>query len=275
MNRLAILLLVTSASPMALADGSPWLPSDGTTTLSVDLISGSTDEFFIGDDSTDLGGDLEGTFLWFNASYGYDDIWAFDFRTGYAESSFEGNPLDQEDIADTSIGVSYQFINEFEADNGSPTVSVRGGITIGGDYETNIIEAIGDGASGVDLSLLVGKSLTPSIAVFGDLTYRQRNNDVAEGVKYLLTTYYTTPVQGLGLQAAFGGIRTDSDINIGDPGFSVDQFPQTDRDSDWLIFGANYGLQNGIGLGFSYSSVLSGKNVADSDIAAFSVSYSF
>jgi hypothetical protein len=262
-------------SPVVLADGSPWLPAHGATTLSVDLTSGSTDRFFIGDESIDLGGDLEGTFLWFNAKYGYDDIWAFDLRTGYARTSFEGNPTDVEDVADLSVGVSYQFINEFEADNGWPTITGRAGFTIGGDYDTDRIDAIGDGASGVDLSLLVGKSVTPAVALFGDLTLRQRNDDVADGVKLLLSAYYTTPVPGLGLQAALGGIRTDSDVNIGDPGFGVDQFPLTDRDSDWLILGANYGFGNGFGVGFSYSSVLSGKNVADSDIGAFTLSYSF
>lgn len=269
-------LALSLALPPALwADGSPWLPAHDTTTLSVDLTSGATDEFFIGDESRSLGGDIEGTFLWFNASYGYDDIWAFDFRTGYAETRFETNPTDQSDIADTSVGVSYQIINEFEADNGWPTISVRGGYTFGGSYETDVIEAIGDGASGLDLSLLVGKSVTPAVAVFGDITYRQRNDDVANGFKYLLSAYYTTPVDGLGLQVATGGIRTDSDINIGDPGFGVEQFPQTDRDSDWLIFGVNYGFNNGFGLGFSYSSVLSGTNVADSDIATFSLRYSY
>ncbi len=275
MNKLAATLLFLSASSMAHADGSPWLPADGTTTLSVDITQGSTSDFFIADESTPLGGDIEAMFVWLNASYGYDDVWAFDFKTGYARSSFETNPTEQESVTDTSVGVSYQFVNEFEADNGMPTVSVRAGLTLGGDYETNIIEAIGDGADGLDLSLLVGKSVTDSVALIGDLTYRSRGNNVADGFKYLASAYYTTPLEGLGLQIAAGGIRTDSDIDIGSPGFGVDQFPQTDRDSDWLILGANYAFENGFGIGASLSSVLSGRNIADSDIGTFTLSYSF
>ena len=282
MNRLVATLFLFSLSPLAYAEGSPWLQAHGNTTISIDVTSGSTSDFFIGDESTPLGGDIEGTFIWFNASYGYDDIWAFDFRTGYAETNFDSdNPVpgeedinELEDIADTSFGVSYQIFNEFELDNGTPTVAVRAGLTIGGDYETDVIQAIGDGADGVDLSLLVGKSVTQSIALFGDLTYRARGSNVADGVKYLLSAYYTTPIQGLGVQIAGGGIRTDSDVNIG-PGFTVDQFPETDRDSDWLILGANYGFQNGFGLGASFSTVLSGKNIADSNIGTLSLSYSF
>ncbi len=276
MKKLSALILLSSVSTVALADGSPWLPSDGTTRLALDVTSGSTDQFFIGDESTNLGGDIDGTFLWFSAGYGYDDIWAFDVRTGYASSNLSTNPpaLDQEEVSDTSFGVSYQFINEFEADNGWPTITGRLGYTIGGDYETERVDAIGDGASGIDASILVGKSLSPAIAVFADLTYRQRDDDVADGVKYLLSVYYTSPLAGLGFQIAAAGIRTDSDINIG-AGIGFDQFPQTDRDSDLIIVGANYGFPNGIGVGFSYSSLLSGKNVPDTDIGSFSLSYSF
>ncbi len=275
MKKLSTLLIMLSMSATAYSEGSPWLPADDTTTLSLSFTSGSTEDFFIGETSTNLGGDLEGTFVWLNASYGYDDIWAFDARAGYATTQFESNPEEQSDFADTSIGVSYQFINEFEADNGLPTISARLGYTFGGDYETDLIDAIGDGASGVDLSLLLGKSVTPELSVFSDLSYRQRNNGVADGVKFLVGGYYTSPIPRLGFQLSVAGVRTDSDVNIGDPGFGVEQFSQTDRDSDWVIAGANYGLENGIGLGFSYSSVINGKNVADSDIATFNLSYTF
>jgi len=117
MKKLPIIALLFSAPAVVWSDGSPWLPADGRTTIGVNVTSGSTEEFFIGEESVNLGGDLDGTFVWFTASYGYDDIWAFDVRTGYAQTSLETNPseLDREDIADTSFGVSYQFINEFEA----------------------------------------------------------------------------------------------------------------------------------------------------------------
>ena len=277
MKKLPIIVLLASAPTVVWSDGSPWLPADGRTTVGVNVTSGSTEEFFIGEDSIDLGGDLDGTFVWFTASYGYDDVWAFDVRTGYARTSLSTNPpdLDREDVADTSIGASYQFTNEFELDNGVPTISGRIGYTIGGDYETDVIEAIGDGASGFDVSLLVGKSLTPQFAVFGDLTFRQRDSGVADGIKYLFTVYYNSPLPRLGFQLGAAGIRTDSSVDIGDPGFGVEQFPQTDRDSDFLIFGADYGFTNGIGVGFSYTALVNGRNVADTDVANVSLSYSF
>lgn len=274
MKKLIALCVAMVASP-TFADGSPWLPEDGSTSLSVELSTSSTTDFFRGDDSVDLGGDLDSAFLWFNAQYGYDDVWAFDFRTGYAQREFENNPSDQEDISDTSLGVSYQFVNEFENENGWPTVSARAGFTIGGDYQTDEIDAIGDGASGLDLSLLVGKSLTPLIAVSGDLTFRQRDDDVADGIKYQFSGFYTTPIPGVGVQISAAGIRTDSDLNLGEAGVGVEQLPQTDRDSDWLILGVNGGFDNGIGVSFAFANLLSARNVADGNVGTFSLSYNF
>ncbi len=274
MRKKLLVVLLLGGSSVAYGEGSPWILEDGATNLGISVISGSSEDFFIGDTSTDLGSDLEGTFIWLNASRGYDDIWAFDVRTGYAETQFGTNPDEQSDISDTSLGVTYQFLNEFEQDNGSPTISGRLGYTFAGDYETDLIHAIGDGASGFDVSLLVGKNLAPEFSVSGDLTYRQRDNDVADAVKFLLSGNYAAPLPGLSFQLGYGLVRTDSDIDVAGPGFGVEQFSQTDRDSDWLITSANYGFSNGLGINFSLSTVLDGRNVADTNIATFSLSYS-
>jgi len=275
MKKLSTVIALLSFSTVAYSEGSPWLPADATTTVGINVTSGSSSDFFIGDTSTDLFADLEATFVWLNASYGYDDIWAFDLRTGFARAQFETNLEEQSDVADTSFGVSYQIINEFEADNGLPTVAGRIAYTFGGSYDINIIDAIGDGASGFDASLLVGKSLNSQFSVFGDLTYRQRDSDVADGFKLLLSGQYASPVPNLSFMAALAGVRTDSDLNLGEPGVTFNQLSETDRDSDWFIVGANYGFSNGIGAGFSYSSILSGRNIPDSDIASINIGYSF
>ena len=273
MNKKLLVTLLLGGSSVAYGEGSPWLLEDGATNFGISVISGSSRDFFIGETSTDLGADIDGTFIWLNASHGYDDVWVFDIRTGYARSQFQSNPEEQSDINDTSLGVSYQFLNEFEQDNGLPTISGRLGYTIGGDYVTDQIDAIGDGASGFDVSLLVGKNLAPAFSVSGDLTYRQRDSDVADAVKFLLNGNYAAPLSGLSFQLGYGLIRTDSNIDIGGLGFGVDQFPQTDKDSDWLITSANYGFSNGFGINFSFSTVLDGRNVPDTNFATFSLNY--
>jgi len=274
MKRLPTLLLLLSFSTTAYSDGSPWLLADGSINLNLSLTSGSTDDFFIGDTSTDLGGTLRGTFTWLKFTYGYDDIWAFDARTGYAESTFENSLADQADFTDTSFGVSYQFINEFEADNGLPTISGRIGYTIGGDYDPDQIEAIGDGASGFDVSFLIGKSLTPSWSVFGDLTFRQRDSGVADGIKYIVGGSYTPPIPYLGFLLSLAGTRTDSDIDLGQ-GAGIEEFSQTDRDSDLIVGGFNLNFPIGIGFGLSYSALINGSNQADTDVISANIGYTF
>ena len=137
MNKKLLVTLLLGGSSVAYGEGSPWLLEDGATNFGISVISGSSRDFFIGETSTDLGADIDGTFIWLNASHGYDDVWVFDIRTGYARSQFQSNPEEQSDINDTSLGVSYQFLNEFEQDNGLPTISGRLGYTIGGDYVTD------------------------------------------------------------------------------------------------------------------------------------------
>ena len=102
---------------------------------------------------------------------------------------------------------------------------------------------------------------------------RQRDSNVANGVKYLFGTAYTSPIRGLGFQLALAGIRTDSDLDLGEVGF--DQFSETNRDTDFLVAGVNYGFGNGISLGFSYTALINGRNVPDTDVGNFSISYSF
>ena len=275
MKRLLTLCLLLTVSGTAYSDGSPWLLPDGAININLTRTEASSDDFFIGDTSTDIGGTLEGEFTWLKATYGLNDVWAFDARIGYAETSFEGSLSDQADFADTSIGVSYQFINEFEADNGTPTITGRLGYTIGGDYEPDIIEAIGDGASGFDVSLLVGKSLTPAWAVFGDLTFRQRDSGVPDGIKYIVGGSYNPPIPYLSFLLSLAGTRTDSDINLGGGGLGIDEFSQTDRDSDLVVAGFNLNLPFGIGFGASYSAIIDASNQSDSDVLAINLGYTF
>jgi len=275
MKRLSTLFLLLSVSATAHSDGSPWLLPDGSYNVNLSVTSGESDDFFIGDTSTDLGGTLEGTFVWLKATYGYDDVWAFDARTGYAESTFENSLADQQDITDTSFGVSYQFINEFEADNGLPTISGRLGYTFGGDYDPNQIEALGDGASGFDVSFLIGKSLSPGWSVFGDLTFRQRDSGVADGIKYIAGASYNPPIPYLGFLLSLAGTRTDSNVNLGEGTFTIDDFSQTDRDSDLIVAGVNLNFPIGIGLGVSYSALIDGTNQSDTDVITFNLGYSF
>lgn len=274
MNKLIAPLLLLATTTNVQADGSPWLPPEESISLGLSVTNQVSDRFFIAADSTSLGGDLEGRFVWLDGKYGLTDYWALDARVGYAETTFETNLDSQQDFANTTIGVTYQWLNEYELDDGTPTVATRLALVIAGDYETEIIDAIGDGASGLDLNLLVGRELSSLFSASADLGFRTRNNDVPDSFTYMFALQYSG-LPRVGLQLALAGVRSDGDVDIGDPGFGVDQFPRTDRDSNWVLAGANFSIGNGIGFGLSYASVTSGRNIPDSDIASISVNYAF
>lgn len=259
------------------AEGSPWLPSAGSNSVGLSYLTQSTDEFFIASESVSILNDLEGDFVWLNYGRGITDQLALDVRTSYAMTSFETNPIEQSGAGDSAIGLTWQWRNEFEADDGTPTIATRLGYTIGGDYETALIDAIGDGASGFDMSLLVGKVLGENFAVQGDLGYKTRDDNVPDSVDYSLSGFYiATP--SLNLSLSYSAIDSQGDIDIGSPEFisgGVSQFNQTQKDSEAIIVGLNYSFDVGINLGLSYANLVDGRNVANADVASLSIGYGF
>ncbi len=270
-------IILFGCTASVFAEGSPWLPSAGSNSLGLTYTTQSTDEFFIASERTSIFGDLEGEFVWLNYGLGITDQLALDVRTSYARTSFETNPLEQSGTGDSAIGLTWQWRNEFEADDGTPTIATRLGYTIGGDYETALIDAIGDGASGLDLSLLVGKVLGEKFAVQGDLSYKTRDDDVPDSLLYSISGFYiATP--SLNLSLGYNVIDSQGDIDIGSPEFisgGVSQFNRTRKDSEAVIVGLNYSFEPGISLGLSYSNLIDGRNVADADVASLSIGYSF
>ena len=49
MSKKLLVMLLLGSSSVAYGEGSPWLLEDGATRVSVSLISGSTEDFFIGE----------------------------------------------------------------------------------------------------------------------------------------------------------------------------------------------------------------------------------
>lgn len=270
-------LALIACSSIVHAEGSPWLPSAGSNSLGLIYSTQSTDTFFIGTDATSLGGDLEGDFIWLTYGRGLTDQFSLDARTSYANTSFETNPVEQSDVGDSAIGLTWQLRNEFEEDNGTPTIAFRLGYTIGGDYETALIDAIGDGASGFDLDLLVGKAFGEKYAVQGDIGYKTRDGGVPDSLIYSLSAFYiATP--SLNLRLAYNVVDSQGDIDIGSPEFisgGVSQFSRTRKDSESATVGLSYSVGESVNLGLSYSSILDGRNVPDSDVTALSVGYGF
>ena len=61
-------------------------------------------------------------------------------------------------LADVNLGVTWRFLDEALSDYAlMPSVALRAGGIIAGDYQTGYINSLGDGGDGFEVSALAGK----------------------------------------------------------------------------------------------------------------------
>lgn len=122
--------------------------------------------------------------------YGLDDKLALDGTFGFAKMNtgalWEGHAGGEEarsGFIDKNYGLRYKLLNEFDfSGNLFPTIAVRFGIIIAGDYN-DFPQAIGDGAGGVRTSLLFGKNFDFfGLGYYGELSYRVRGVPVPDDI---------------------------------------------------------------------------------------------
>ena len=171
MKRLIASGITLALSQMCLADGSPWLPEPGSTSVSVSQVHQTADELYIKEDKNDLPDDLDLETTFLSVSHGLNDDIALDFRTGYARSTFDpAAPTHESGRTDTNIGVSWRVIDEFISDYNLPSTVLRAGVILQGNYDTGNINAIGDGADGLELSVVSGKVINQWSVSYTHLT---------------------------------------------------------------------------------------------------------
>ncbi|PCJ19206.1 MAG: hypothetical protein COB04_06070 [Gammaproteobacteria bacterium] len=267
-------VLVASSSTI-FAEGSPWLPAPGSTTIAIESAFQTADDFYIGSDKESLGGDVEQLNYGLSVEYGVLDNLSVDARLSYATSEQEGTSTKRRDFADSSIGLTWRLVDEFIFSEYAPSVGVRVAAIIAGDYEVGTIDAIGEGASGVDASLLVGKYVTDKLAFSGELGYRVRDSDVPDDVFYNLSASYlinSTVNVFLGLQ----GVSSNGDFDIGDDdsGRAV-EFSEVQENSIQVDFGFAASITHAVSIAANCSSVIDGRNTFAGKACVLSAGYTF
>ena len=265
----------------ASGNGSPWLPAPGSGNLSLSYVYQTADRFYrvTSNRPTPGGGEdlILGT-LWLQGSYGVSDAVALDLRLGRAKSEFTtgpGIPATQnshDGLADISAGVTWRLTDE--AMGQMPSVAVRVGAIIDGGYRTGYINSLGDGGSGAEASVIVGRFLGDRFALSGEFGYRARGNDIPDSTFFKAAGGVLLD-EGWSLTAAYERIDTGSGLDIGGPGFSPDRFPELREESQTLSAGVSFAPSSQLGLGFVYAAVIDGRNTANSDVYGLSISYSF
>ena len=117
--------------------------------------------------------------------YGLNKDFALDATFGYTSAATrildpQRRPQTTQGLMDTQLGVRYRILDEGETKRWyEPTLTARLGAIITGTYDAKFPIAPGDGASGVEASVMMRKTFEPSgLGVYGEFGYRLRDHRV-------------------------------------------------------------------------------------------------
>ena len=269
-----------AASASGWADGSAWLPEPRTGFVSVSWVHQTADEFYRAERRvpTPAGGeDLSQSTLWVNLDYGLTDSVALDLQAGWAESDFvvvSPGPAPRDGysgMVDAHLGLTWRAIDEAVSD--APSVALRVGAIVAGNYDTGYINSLGDGGNGFEASMIVGKFLGNRVALSGEFGYRVRDNDIPQAAfanasaLWLLNDRITLGVD-------YRLENSESGLDIGDPDFSPQRFPELDEDHHSLGVRLYWNLGS-LGLNLFHNQVFDGRNAARNGVTGASASYFF
>lgn len=287
-----------ATTPGALADGSVWLPTPGTGSMTVSYVSQTADNLWVGKNGPNpipFQG-LDQSTVTLNGTYGFSDALAMDVSVGRSDVSPKHGraiPLSTDGLTDTEIGLTWRFRDEVVS--GGPSAAVRFGAIIAGNYDTggpgpaevmanpNRVgagpTAIGDGASGIELSGIIGKVFDNRVAVSAELGIRNRSGDVPRET-FMNFEAHLIARENLVLSTQYHIQRSSGDVDIGPPpgpgahGMHWDQFPNVAEDIDRVSIGGTVVLKS-VDIGLHWFKVLDGRNTAEFNAFGGTLTYNF
>lgn len=284
---LSPLLLVASATSVFAQ--SAYLPAAGALQVGALQSYQRTRDFYaLGDVRFTLPDPLEQHTTRVDLGYGLTDSWALDASFGwstvhYKESATLAPGLfllkdvkqRRSGLIDTRLGLSHTLVDEFASlSETTPTVTARVGAIIPGTYDTGFINAVGDGAAGVEAGLLAAKTfVSTGSAIFGDLTWRGYAENVPDAIEASIgvSQQIRTAVFTIGLRhlESLGG------PDILGPGFtSIASFSDVKEINTSLELGLSIPV-GPVTAGLGYAQTMAGENTPKKSVYALSVGTAF
>ena len=254
------------------AQNSVWLPAPGSGSVGLSYLSQEADRFYIGGSLMTLPfGTIKIKTTTLAAQYAIADGFAVDAKLPFAQRT-SGLGSDS-GTGDARVGVTWRFVDEFER-RGAPTVAVRAGAIIAGNYQTLRPDSIDDGASGYEVSLLVGRYLTPSFGIRGEVGIRDRNRGVPNQT-FLSVGADLRITPSLSGSVGFSSIRNSGNLDIGGPGFTPLRFQQVAEKRNFINAGLSYSVTDRISINGNIGKVTSGRNTSKNDVYSLGVAFDF
>ena len=257
-------------SGAAFSDASPWLPVPRTLEISVSQVVQESTEFYRGEDRRNLPfGNFDQSTTWLGVKYGLTHKLALDFQAG--SSNLDAGALgESRDTTDMSFGLTRSILDE--AEHGTPSLSIRVGAIIAGDYTVGRPNSIGDGADAFEVTLALGRVVSPRFALAADLGMRYSSDDVPRETFANLGMHFQASDR-LGLYSQYQIKLSDGDLDIAGAGFTPAGFPETTEEYSRIRVGAGFALTPEVRLDLSYYDTLDGRNTADFDAVNLTISY--
>lgn len=268
---------------------SPYVPANQQIVASPSFVYSTYDEFWAGDQKVDLGaatpfGRQNQYYAGVTLEYGMCESFAFDATVGYIWTQFSDgppglSPWNDDGLYDTTLGIRWRIIDEFKEEaKWVPTVGVRLGGIIAGTYSAQPTAsnpvgfpfAPGDGASGVETSLLLGKQLCPNFGLAADLGWRYRVEDVPQDIFGSFGAYFT--IDWFTASAAYRGSYALSGPDIGQPGFT---FPEVQEINHLVELSVGWMAKTGQSVQIFGAMNFAGQNTGDKTIIGMSASFPF
>ena len=218
-----------------------WLAEPGALVVTPIYTAQSFDEFYVGTAKMKLPDDITQRTTSLRFDYGLAPQLALDATIGYTTVKFSppGANFKRRGRDDTRLGLSYAFVTE-NAER--PAVTFRSGLIINGNYDVpNTLPPVnpGDGASGFESSLAIGKSFGEGFAAYGEIGYRNRNHNVPDDLFYSLGA--SKRFGGFGVNVGYRRTRGLSGGDIGGPGFGTRVgFPQVKEVAQFIEGGLSF-----------------------------------
>lgn len=257
-------------------DISPWIPAEGSGEAEISYTRQKADELYAGSALAPLPRDLTQDNVSLSLSYGISQRLAADVKVGYAKSSFLVDPAlapqgGLDGLTDVHVGLRYRLLDETE---GAPfTATLGAAAIIDGGYTTGALPAIGDGGSGGQVALAIGRSLGP-LSLSSDIGYRTRSNNVPDEVFGAINASLS-PLPGFSFYGGLSFQDSTSGIDIGGPGFTPARFPEVEEDYKLWSLGASALLTDKLSANLGYGRKFDGRNTARSDFLRIGLGYSF
>lgn len=281
-----------------LADGTVWLPTPGTGSMTVSYISQSADNMWVGENGPQpipFKG-LDQSTITLYGVYGISDAVALDVNVGRSEVSPKHGkpiPLSTDGFTDLEAGLTWRFRDEIVS--GGPSAAVRIGAILEGNYDTggpgpaevmgdvNRVgagpTAIGDGGNGIEISGIVGKVLNDRFALAAELGIRNRTNDVPRET-FMNFDAHLIASDNLVLSAQYHIQKSSGDLDIGPPpspgkhGTNWHKFPWVAEDVNRVSLSGTMSFES-FDVGLHWFKVRDGRNTAEFNAFGGTLTYNY